>query len=191
MISNKTHLSNIDWIFTNDGSILIPVITEYDILKGKRTCDIGLGSFDKKIPAKDLERLTSENFLNKERLIIEVIARLKKCSPENLSFCSSEKMLFSIIDLPFDSKNPIIEAARNCEKDYTVALMSEYCLGNPEQLDSPPLRFRNDIVFKKHMFQKNFTDSIKLNAQQIKTLTIYIKQELQRIHKQQETSKSL
>lgn len=186
MINNKTHLSNIDWIFKNDGSFAIPVITEFDFIKGKRSFDIGLGMFDKKIPTQVLEKLSSENFLDRERKIVELIANLKNCPIEELTFCSSEKMLFSIIDLPFDSKNPVIEAARDCEKEYTVALMSEFQLQSAECLDSPPRKFRGSITFKKHMYQKEFTDKIKLDTQKIEELSTFIQNQLQQQLSQQE-----
>lgn len=187
MINNKTHLSNIDWIFKNDGSFVIPVITEFDIIKRQRTIDIGLGMFDKKIPTQVLENLSSENFLQRERTIIELVANLKNCPLEDLTFCSSEKMLFSIINLPFDSKNPIIEGARECEKEYTLALMSEFHLPSAECLDSPPRQLRGSITFKKHLFQKDFTDKMKLDPQRIEDLSAFIQNQLQHQLSQQET----
>lgn len=96
-------------------------------------------------------------------------------------------MLFSIINLPFDSTNPIIEGARECEKEYTLALMSEFHLPSAECLDSPSRQLRGSITFKKHLFQKDFTDKMKLDPQRIEDLSAFIQNQLQHQLSQQET----
>ena len=75
MINKATQLSNIEWIYSNNGSFVIPVVKEYDILKGKNVFDIGLGEFDKVLSKIDTSILSDIKlpYEQREKFLIELI----------------------------------------------------------------------------------------------------------------------